>query len=354
VFQLERRGDSWIMSAAQFGQPFSSVCADGIALDGEQHLGLFVCSHAASHVERLQVEAVRIVTPAGPGFVRYKDPFGSHLEVLDVDTGKRTILYSRDDVFEAPNWTHDGQALIYNAGGRLYRFDLSTHTHTPIDTGNCIHNNNDHVISFDGRMLAISDMNAEQTKSLIYTVPVGGGTPKLVTPNSPSFLHGWSPDGKYLVYAALRNGDFDVFRIPSDGGMEEQLTVAPGLDDGPEYTPDGRFIYFNSVRSGGMQIWRMAADGSDQQQVTVDEYNNWFPHISPDGRRVVFVSYLPGEAESGEHPAAKRCYLRMMPLHGGTIKVLAYLYGGQGTMNVPSWSPDGRRIAFVTNSVPPM
>lgn len=354
VFQLERNGDSWIMSAAQHGQPFTSARIDGVALAGDLHLGLFVCSHAADHIEPLRADNVRIVTPAGPEFVRFKDPFGSNLEVLDVETGARAIVYSSDDVFEAPNWTHDGAALIYNADGRLVRFDLASGVNTLIDTGACVHNNNDHVISFDGAMLAISDMNAAMTESRIYTVPVGGGAPNLVTPLSPSFLHGWSPDGKYLVYAAYRNGDFDVYRIPAGGGEEVRLTDAPGLDDGPEYTPDGRFIYFNSVRNGGMQIWRMLADGSDQQQLTVDEYNNWFAHISPDGGRLAFVSYLPGEAEPGDHPAAKRCYLRMTPLHGGAIKVIAYLYGGQGSMNVPSWSPDGRRLAFVSNSVPPM
>jgi Tol biopolymer transport system component len=173
-----------------------------------------------------------------------------------------------------------------------------------------------------------------------------------VTDKGPSYLHGWSPDGKFLVYCAERNGDYDVFRISVDGGEETQLTTAIGLDDGPEYTPDGAYIYFNSVRSGGMHIWRMKPDGSDQQQMTDDEYNNWFPHISPDGKMVVFISYLVNEVAPGDHPAAKRVYLRLMPLDGGTPKVLAYLYGGQGTINVPSWSPDGRQLAFVSNTVP--
>ena len=101
-----------------------------------------------------------------------------------------------------------------------------------------------------------------------------------------------------------------------------------------------------------MQIWRMQPDGSAQEQLTDDEYNNWFPHISPDGRQVIFVTYLVGEVEPSDHPAAKRVYLRMMPIDGGEPKVVAYLYGGQGTMNVPSWSPDGQKVAFVSNTVP--
>jgi Tol biopolymer transport system component len=151
------------------------------------------------------------------------------------------------------------------------------------------------------------------------------------------------------VYTGLRDGDFDIYRIPAEGGEETRLTTAPGLDDGPEYTPDGAYIYFNSVRSGTMQIWRMRPDGSDQQQVTDDEYNNWFPHISPDGRWIVFLTYADRVAPSA-HPPAKRVYLRLMPAAGGAPRVLAYLYGGQGTINVPSWSPESTHLAFVSNS----
>src|SRR5579871_2492140 len=201
-------------------------------------------------------------------------------------------------------------------------------------------------------MLAISSHSAQDRHSLVYTVPITGGNPKQITPTGPSYLHGWSPDGKFLVYTGQRNGQFDIYRIPASGGDEVQLTKTPGLDDGPEYTPDGKYIYFNSTRSGRMQIWRMKPDGSGQEQLTDDEYNNWFPHISPDGKWIVFLTYLVNEVEPSDHPAAKRVYLRVMPLDGGNPQVIAYLYGGQGTMNVPSWSPDGKMMAFVSNTVP--
>jgi Tol biopolymer transport system component len=255
-------------------------------------------------------------------------------------------------VFEAPNWTRDGKALIFNRDGRLYRFDLAAGTPTLIDTGEVVRNNNDHVLSFDGSRLAISSHAEADWHSRVYTVAVQGGQPKLITPKGPSYLHGWSSDDRFLVYTGERNGQYDIYRIPVEGGEEEQLTNTPGLEDGPEYTPDGRYIYFNSMRKGGMQIWRMKPDGSRPEQLTDDEYNNWFPHISPDGKWVVFISYLVGEVEPSDHPAAKRVYLRRMPLDGDTPKVLAYLYGGQGTMNVPSWSPDGSQLAFVSNTVP--
>jgi TolB protein len=352
VIQLERKGYTYVMSVARYGETFSKVQAADIDLGEDVYVGLFVCSHEENVIEQAAFQDVRIVVPVKADFERGRDRFGSHLELLDLASGHRQIIFSLEEVFEAPNWTRDGQALIYNMDGRLVRFDLATGTQSLIDTGEVVRNNNDHVISFDGNMLAISSHAGEEYHSLVYTVPLQGGQPKLVTPKGPSYLHGWSPDGKFLVYTAQRNGQFDIYRIPVGGGEEEQLTNTPGLDDGPEYTPDGKYIYFNSVRSGHMQIWRMQPDGSHPEQITDDEYNNWFPHISPDGKCFVFISYLVGEVEPGDHPPAKRVYLRLLPLDGGTPKVLAYLYGGQGTMNVPAWSPDGKRLAFVSNTIP--
>jgi TolB protein len=352
VVQLERKGNSYRMSVASYGEPFVSVQVEEIDLGQDMFVGMFVCSHTDEVLEQAIFQDVRIVLPVAESFERGRDPFGSRLEVLELASGRRTIVYFADTIFEAPNWTLDGRALIYNQDGRLYRLELRTGTITGINSGEIVRNNNDHVLSFDGKRLAISSHGEADGIARVYTLPAAGGKPKLVTPDGPSYLHGWSPDGKFLVFTGLRNGDFDIYRIPSAGGPESQLTTAIGLDDGPEYTPDGKYIYFNSVRSGSMQIWRMQPDGSRQEQMTDDEYNNWFPHISPDGKWVAFVTYLVNEALPGDHPPAKRVYLRVMPLEGGKPKVLAYLYGGQGTMNVASWSPDGKRLAFVSNTIP--
>jgi Tol biopolymer transport system component len=220
-----------------------------------------------------------------------------------------------------------------------------------IDTGFATRLNNDHAISPDGTTIAISDQSQGQHQSLIYVAPVGGGTPRKVTVKSPSYFHGWSPDGKTLAFCGERNGNFDVYTIPVAGGEETRLTTAEGLDDGPEYSPDGKYIYFNSIRSGLMQIWRMKPDGSGQEQVTPDDgYNNWFPHLSPDGQRLVFLTYEKGV---GGHPENKDVMLRIMTLGTGKITVLAKLFGGQGTINVPSWSPDGKRLAFVSYQLVP-
>ncbi len=350
VLQLSRRGRDFVMSAARFGEPFASESISGVDLGEEVYVGLFVCSHNEEVVERAVFRNVRIVRPAPDGFVPYRDYIGSNLEVLDVETGHRRILHRSSESIQAPNWTPDGRALIYNSNGLLYRFDLESTAPTRIETDFATQNNNDHVLSFDGRQLGISHHSEEAGgASLVYVVPVEGGTPRKVTHLGPSYLHGWSPDGSALVYTAERDGNYDIYRIAVEGGEEARLTAAPGLDDGSEYTPDGEYIYFNSVRSGTMEIWRMKPDGSDPRQVTDDSLNNWFPHISPDGKWILFLSYLP-DVEPSDHPFYRPVYLRLMPAEGGEPRVVAYVYGGQGTINVPSWSPDSKRVAFVSNT----
>jgi TolB protein len=330
VIQLERRGGTFVMSVARFGQPFVSESLDGIDLGDEVYVGLFVCSHNADVTERAEFDNVRITVPAKADFVPYRDYIGSNLELLDLATGCRKIIYQKSDSIQAPNWTPDGKTLIYNGNGRLIRFDLETKKRTTMDTGHAIANNNDHVLSFDGRQIGISNHTAELGgKSIVYTLPIEGGTPRQITKTGPSYL--------------------DIYKISVEGGEEIRLTDSEGVDDGAEYTPDGTWIYFNSSRTGRMQIWRMRPDGSGQEQVTHDDLNNWFPHISPDGRQIVILSFLP-DVPAKEHPFYKRVYLRLMPIEGGEPKVIAYVYGGQGTINVPSWSPDGGQIAFVSNS----
>jgi Tol biopolymer transport system component len=353
VVQLERRDGVYIMSVAQFGDTLVTQELRGVTLPDTVYAGLFVCAHNAKAIERATFSNVRITIPASHDFVAYRDYLGSNLEVLDVASGNATIVHRYHGSFQAPNWTPDGKALIYAQEGKLYRFDLATKTPRVINTDFATRNNNDHVLSFDGRMLGISHHAPEDSgASIVYTVPVTGGTPKRVTTKGPSYLHGWSPDGKWLVYTGQRNGDFDIYKVSQQGGEEIRLTSTPGLDDGPEFSPDGAYIYFNSARTGRMQLWRMRPDGSDQTQLTNDNFNNWFPHVSPDGKWIAFISFPPDVA-ADDHPFYKHVLLRMMPVGGGPTRVIAYVYGGQGTINVPSWSPDSRKLAFVSNTAMP-
>lgn len=270
----------------------------------------------------------------------------SYLSIADIDSGEVSTLREFDHCVEAPNWTRDGR-LVFNARGAIQTYDPRSGEIEIIDTGYANRCNNDHVLSSDGEWLAVSHHTVEDGLSRIYTLRLSGGAPRLVTPIAPSFLHGWSPDGTTLAYCAERNGKYDIYTIPTEGGEETRLTDSPGLSDGPEYSPCGKFIWFNSTRGGLMQLYRMNADGSNQTQITSDDRNNWFGHVSPDGRFVAYVSYNAAEVKPNDHPANKRVEIRIIPATGGQPRVLVSLFGGQGTMNVNSWSPDSKRLAFV-------
>ena len=272
----------------------------------------------------------------------------SILETVNVHTGERTVLKEFDCVIEAPNWTQDGRYLVYNSQGKMFTYQLATGAIREIDTGFAIDCNNDHVLSPDNSQLAVSHFTNEDATSRIYTLPLTGGRPTLVTAQGPSYLHGWSPDGERLAYCAERNRQYDIYTISVNGGEETQLTNEPGLDDGPEYSPDGKHIWFNSTRTGLMQVWRMESDGSNPSQMVVEEANCWFPHVSPDGQWVAYITYGKDDVEAGDHPPNKNVKLRLVSTKGGESKTIISLFGGQGTINVNSWSPDNRTLAFVS------
>ena len=362
VLQFERRGNTFIFSAAHYGETFVSQTLSDLDLGEEVFVGLFLCAHNPNVKEEAIFRDVRVIRPPKTGYVPYRDYIGAELQILNVYTGQLASVHRSPEQFEAPNWMQDGKTLLINVSGPgpnkglLKTFDLTTGKIGAFDTGFATRNNNDHVLSFDGKMLAISNHTAEDSgRSVIFKLPATGGTPVRMTAHSPSYFHGWSPDGKWLVFTGGRKekpdgpDKYDIYKIPAEGGDEVRLTTAPGLSDGPEFSPDGKYIYFNSTRSGLMQLWRMKTDGSDQEQLTNDEFNNWFPHISPDGKWIAFVSFGQ-DVKPDEHPYYKHVYLRLMPVGGGQPRTIGYVFGGQGTMNVPSWSPDSTRIAFVSNT----
>ncbi len=272
----------------------------------------------------------------------------SILEVYNIETGERRVLAEFDYVIEAPNWSADGKYLTYNSEGKIYKYDLDTGVSTEVFSHYVNNCNNDHVLSPDGSSIAVSHHTKEDGLSRIYIIPFDGSMPKLVTPLAPSYLHGWSPDGKTFAYCAERNGEFDIYTIPVTGGEEKRLTDAPGLNDGSEYDSEGEYIWFNSMRSGRMQAWRMKSDGSEQTQMTFDEeWNTWFPHISPDRKNVVMLAYHQDDVKPGEHVPNKNVEIRLMSADGGEVKTIIKLFGGQGTINVNSWAPDSKQFAFV-------
>ncbi|MEI9920307.1 MAG: biopolymer transporter TolR [Bacteroidota bacterium] len=349
--ELERIGNTFTFSAAPYGENYKSVTKE-VALNEEILLGLFICSHSEDVAEQAIFSNVQIIIPPSKDYRPYRDYLGSHIEIMDIATGKRKIIHSAPNSLQAPNWTPDNKYLIYNSEGFLFRYDLKSGSIEKLNTGTATSNNNDHVLSFDGKMIGISNHVGEKRTSTIFTLPVtGSDNPTKITDENSghSYLHGWSPNGKTLLFTGQRNGNFDIYAVDVASKKETRLTDAVSLDDGPEYTPDGKSIWFNSVRTGTMKLWKMKPDGSNQEQVTFDEYNDWFPHFSPDGKWVLYISF-PKEIDPSTHPFYKKTYLRLMPTAGGVPKTIAYIYGGQGTINVPSWSPDGKFIAFVSNS----
>ena len=350
IIQVERKGKEYIFRASKEAQPFVEI--GKVSLDNlADHVlvGLFLSSHNADVIEKAEFWNVRIEVPAAEGVNGYQTPSPSRLEILNVETGFREVIYETDTHIEAPNWSRDGSFLIYNSGGKLYKFDLKKRIPELINTGEVISNNNDHGISFDGKMIAMSSTTRvdDRNVSIVYTAPITGGNPKRITAQGHSYWHGWSPDDKWLSYCAERNNNYDVYKIPSDGGEEIRLTTSDALDDGPEFSPDGRYIYFNSTRTGMMQIWRMKPDGADQEQITNDNHQNWFAHSSPNGKQMIIISYPP-EVEATSHPHNQRVMLRTLSPDGKNLRSVAFLYGGQGTINVPSWSPDSKKVAFVS------
>lgn len=277
----------------------------------------------------------------------------SELVLLNVETGKEKVILHERRHFEAPNWSRDGKYLIVNSNGKLEKISLKGKPMGVIDTGFADKCNNDHGLSFDGKWLIVSHNDSRVSSSggnsRIFILPVDGGIPRLITVNYPSYWHGVSPDNQWVTYCAMREGKWDVYKAHTITGEEVRLTDADGLDDGPEYSYDGEWIYFNSHRTGRMHIYRMKPDGSEQTQLTSDEYDNWFPHPGPDNKSIVYIAYL--EDQKGAHPFGKDIKLRLLDIDSGEIRDLTpVFYGGQGTINVHSWSPDGKQIAFVRYS----
>lgn len=352
--RIARHGNQFTMAVGNPAEELKTSGSVAVNLQDPVYVGLAVSSHNASVIETAIFSNVQL--QQGPA---QKEPpiKRSHVSYYDLNSQSVKVVYSADQMIEAPNWSPDGKYLLVNSKGDLWNLPVTTPNPElqKIDLGSINRCNNDKGYSPDGKLLAFSS-SATGKGSQVYTVPSAGGTPKMVVPEMPSYFHAFSPDGKWLAVVAQRNGNFDLFRLPSEGGAQQQLTTSPGYDDGPDYSPDGKWIYFNSDRSGKWEIWRMPAEGAGPndklaQQITNNpDEEDWFPHCSPDGKWLVFIAFPKGTAGHNGHTMVK---LQMIPLPGDQIahsapRTLSEFFGGQGTINVNSWSPDSSKIGFVS------
>ena len=353
---IERRGNQFTIYAGKSGETLMPSGPQTVELTDPVYIGMGVCSHDANVLETAVFSNVRIDEgPRARASTRYR----SSITVYDIKTTATKVVYSADELIEAPNWSRDGKFLLVNSNGNLYRLPMGGDAPTrleKIELGNGGYRcNNDHDLSRDGRRLAFSASTPASRQSQVFLANADGSEIKLMTPDAPSYFHGWSPDGRWLAFVGQREKKYELYRVAVSGGGEQRLTSKGAYDDGPEYSPDGKWIYFNSNRSGGWDIWRMPPDGAGPQdrkaeRVTSDELEDWFPHFSPDGKWIVLLSFPKGTA--GHDNKMDGIALRMMRAPGKKLKpakiqVLTTFFGGQGTINVNSWSPDSKKFAYV-------
>jgi Tol biopolymer transport system component len=356
--RLEREGDFVYFSVARADGALEHAGGSfRIAFQAPYLVGLALSAHDNAAVERATFGNVELAVPqlAHVPDTGYAARVEATLEVLTISNRERRVVRHFDGKIEAPNWSRDGKSLIYNSGGKIWRIPAEGGEPVAIDTGRFVDNNNDHGLSPDGRLLVISDQIEPDNLSRIHVVTLDGSAPIRTLVDDPaarSYWHGWSPDGATLAYVrvGLDDGSYDIWAKDLAGGPPRPLIVGPGVDDGPEYSPGGEYLYFNSTRSGAMALWRADADGSNPVMLTHDPARrDWFPHLSPDGKWIAYVSFGDDVALEDHPPNREDVQLRLMPTDGSTRPViLTRLFGGQGTINVPSWSPDGRQVAFVS------
>ena len=277
----------------------------------------------------------------------------AQLTLVDADGARAQVLHATDETIEAPHWSPDGQWLVFNGAGSLLRIRADGSGRPErIDTGPIGGISNDHLMSPDGGTLYFTAAGA------IHALAFAGGTPRRISPahgpdaRIPLYLHGITPDGLALacvgVLPGMSRGAVQVFELGVTDGSVRQVTRHDAPVDGPEFSADGRFLYVNAEwqarRPGDSQLFRLRRDGTQPEHLTFDERVNWFPHVSPDGRQLAYLSYPSGTTG---HPANVPVVLRTLAVDGGTPRDIASFTGGQGTLNTNSWSPDGRRLAYV-------
>jgi TolB protein len=276
--------------------------------------------------------------------------------IAEVGGGPPELVYSTSTVLlEAPNWSPDRRGLLLNGDGLLWRLDLGSESElreVPIEDLPPI--NNDHVLDAERGLIYLSANDGH-----IYVAPINGGTAKRVTHDSGRyhFLHGVSPDGATLAFVELPRGSFSVpgrlALVPSAGGQTRYPQAGRSHLDGPEYSPDGAWLYLNTEeyasRAGHAQLARVPAEGGRMERLVESESVDWFPHLSPDAKFAAYISFPPGTVG---HPPDLDVQVRLVRTADWCHVLSSFpLFGGQGTLNVNSWSPDSRRFGFMAYPV---
>lgn len=276
----------------------------------------------------------------------------SRITVVDVDGSSSKVILDSPHRYAAPEWTPDGGSFVVNGGGKLWRLPASGGTPVVISTGSATWIDINHAVSPDGKSLAF-------TAGSLWKVPASGGDPTSINAARGSYVHGWSPDGKWLLFAANRGHGLDVFRVSANGGSESRLISSPKAEDAASFSPDGRSIYFLSDRGGNRDIWRMPASGAGPgdgkaEQITSDDREDAAPRASPDGKWLVYLSYPP---RTNFNAMDRDVLIRRLPLAGGRPArarpaEIARVVGGHGTLSARPFSPDGRRLVYASFEPP--
>lgn len=271
----------------------------------------------------------------------------SSIEFLDVAKGEVTLLLSSNTRMSAPTWFPDGKTLLCNAHGRMHQFSMTDRMLKLVDTECLSETHCDYGLSPDGSQLALTNSYSCEN-ARIYIRDMQTGEIRIIVNRSPAWFHGWSPDGRQLIYTCFRNGAWAIAQTRSDGTKPEQILLRSDAFssrwlDGPEFSPDGRYIWFSSDRTGTMQIWRRELETGINEQMTDGEDASFFPHPSPDGAHVCFLKKKGVEGHWRQDGLAE---LWLLSLDGSAPRHLHTVYGGLGTLNLPSWSPTGEGFAY--------
>jgi TolB protein len=353
--RLEKRGDVFTMFVSLHGEPLHAAGASiRLHLDEPFYAGIGVSAHDANAQETATFTHLSFEQLA-PAASTAPLALVSAVEVFEIGSGRTIVADVARANAQAPSWSHDGNTLVFNQDGKVFSVSADGKSAPqPIDTGAATGCNGSHGFSPDGKWLAITCTSPGNPGNRVYVIPAGGGAPRMVTANPDSYFHSWSPDGKTILFTRPSHGAINIYSIAADGGAEtapeEELTMGTGVNDDPDFSADGAFIYFNTDRWGSMQIARMNPDGSHVEQMTFDNFRNWTPHPAPDGKSVAFLSYAP---EVTTHASNKDIALRILTPQDGKTRVLTTLVGGSGSMNVNNWSPDSKRLAFVSYELLP-